>query len=436
MDIAGYANVLGENVYPSTVCEIVGILQTSIGQVLWSGTWNSGSINVPDSSKYRMFILDPIASATAIVACKLGSNVRGLGGWPNGNGHAIYGFSATIAGDTWTMDKCQSMVHLDNNDHGSLNNNGIEAIYGIVQISIDHVRSVILSGGCSFDYVGGTVVVHVYNCTANRDSSRMIGTLPEGYRPKYPIEGSSDLGAIGIVSNVKVTKFIRVYLDGRVVLDAHDDNSRNFTGQVVFAVQISIAREEYGEVRITPVAGEVVSQYVAFEQPFNEKPFVTLNPQTSTPNNVRVNAGTISNTGFYIYAWRNTDTNITASWMAKGFQFSIDQLIYYYVEDGPWSTGQTKTVPNSSAYNVFIAFAEGGATPMFGHRIPASSGGDIVRLTGNYVNDSNVHTTYAAAFQVSSESWKYVNGSYMAHNPKGNHGAATTFKIGRLYGLI
>ena len=81
----------------------------------------------------------------------------------------------------------------------------------------------------------------------------------------------------------------------------------------------SIAREEYGEVRITPVAGEVVSQYVAFEQPFNEKPFVTLNPQTSTPNNVRVNAGTISNTGFYIYAWRNTDTNITASWMAKGF---------------------------------------------------------------------------------------------------------------------
>ncbi|MED9873435.1 MAG: hypothetical protein U0K14_05965, partial [Eggerthellaceae bacterium] len=27
--------------------------RTSIGQVLWSGTWNNGSINVPDSSKYR-----------------------------------------------------------------------------------------------------------------------------------------------------------------------------------------------------------------------------------------------------------------------------------------------------------------------------------------------------------------------------------------------
>ncbi len=99
--------------------------------MLWSGSWNSGSINIPGSSKYRMFILDPIASATAIIACKIGSNVRGIGGWPNGNGHAIYGFSATIAGDTWTMDKCQSLVHLENNDHGSLNNNGIEAIYGI-----------------------------------------------------------------------------------------------------------------------------------------------------------------------------------------------------------------------------------------------------------------------------------------------------------------
>lgn len=102
--------------------------------------------------------------------------------------------------------------------------------------SIAHTHAVLLPGGCSYDYVGGMVVVHVYNCTANRDSNRTIGTLPEGYRPKYQIEGSSDLGAIGIVSNAKVTRFIRVYLDGRVVLDEHDDNSRDFTGQVIFAV--------------------------------------------------------------------------------------------------------------------------------------------------------------------------------------------------------
>lgn len=78
--------------------------------------------------------------------------------------------------------------------------------------------------------------MHALNCTANRTSTRTLGTLPEDYRPKNPIEGSSDIGAIGVVSNIKATIFIRVYLDGRIVLDKHDDNSRTFTGQVVFAV--------------------------------------------------------------------------------------------------------------------------------------------------------------------------------------------------------
>lgn len=110
--------------------------------------------------------------------------------------------------------------------------------------------------------------------------------------------------------------------------------------------------------------------------------------------------------------------------------------MFAYYNDGSWSVGQTKTITNSNNYNVFVAFSEGGATPMFGHRIPNSSGGYIVRFSGNYVNDDNVHTTYGANCQVNGESWKYVSGSYLAHNPKGNHGAATNIKIGRIYGLL
>ena len=108
--------------------------------------------------------------------------------------------------------------------------------------------------------------------------------------------------------------------------------------------------------------------------------------------------------------------------------------MFAYYDNGTWSVGQTKTITNSSAYSTFVAFSEGGATPMFGQRIPATSGGDIVRMSGNYVNEENVHTTYAASFQVNGDSWKYVAGSYMAHNPKGNHGAANNIRIGRLYG--
>jgi hypothetical protein len=58
---------------------------------------------------------------------------------------------------------------------------------------------------------------------------------------------------------------------------------------------------------------------VSFDKPFNKLPFVSLNPRTSTPHTVDVNAGDIDTEGFNIYAWRNTNTNITVAWMAKGF---------------------------------------------------------------------------------------------------------------------
>ena len=71
-------------------------------------------------------------SATPIIAVKLGSYLRGIGGWPNGNGHAIYGIAATVNSDTLTMVRCQSITHAANGNHGSLNDNAIERIYGLV----------------------------------------------------------------------------------------------------------------------------------------------------------------------------------------------------------------------------------------------------------------------------------------------------------------
>ncbi len=70
---------------------------------------------------------------------------------------------------------------------------------------------------------------------------------------------------------------------------------------------------------IQPIANDTVIEHVSFDKPFNELPFVSLNPRTSTPHTVDVNAGDIDTEGFNIYAWRNTNTNITVSWMAKGF---------------------------------------------------------------------------------------------------------------------
>lgn len=77
-------------------------------------------------------MLDPVGAATMILAIKVGNSLRGIGGWPNGDGHSLYGISATVSGDTWTMQRCQSMVHKASGNHGALANDGIEHIYGIV----------------------------------------------------------------------------------------------------------------------------------------------------------------------------------------------------------------------------------------------------------------------------------------------------------------
>ena len=94
----------------------------------------------------------------------------------------------------------------------------------------------LLSGGCCYDRVGGIVVVHIYNCSALKSSDRTLGTLPVGFRPTKAIEGSDDIGAIGYVTNLKTSQFVRVYLDGRVTIGQIGDENREVSGQVMFAV--------------------------------------------------------------------------------------------------------------------------------------------------------------------------------------------------------
>lgn len=95
----------------------------------------------------------------------------------------------------------------------------------------------LLSGGCCYDRVGGLVVVHLLNCsTGTGGAQRTIGTLPEGFRPSKAIEGSSNIGAIAKVFDNQQSNFVRVYTDGRVVLDKFGSESMDWTGQVIFPI--------------------------------------------------------------------------------------------------------------------------------------------------------------------------------------------------------
>ena len=107
--------------------------------------------------------------------------------------------------------------------------------YNEFRDSISHSRGTLLSGGCCYDRVGGLVVVHLLNCsTGTGGAQRTIGTLPQGYRPTKAIEGSSNIGAINKVFANQQSNFVRVYTDGRVVLDKFGSGSMDWTGQVVF----------------------------------------------------------------------------------------------------------------------------------------------------------------------------------------------------------
>lgn len=105
--------------------------------------------------------------------------------------------------------------------------------------SISHTNwTTLLQGGACYNKDGNTVTVQVYNCTAYGNRERVVGTLPEGFRPTKAIEGSSTIGAMNDVAAAGHLAFLQVELDGTVTLGrlAGTDTNAAVTGQVSFVV--------------------------------------------------------------------------------------------------------------------------------------------------------------------------------------------------------
>lgn len=115
----------------------------------------------------------------------------------------------------------------------------ITAVYMRIQHSISHTNWItLLQGGACYNKDGNTVTVQVYNCTAYSNRERVVGTLPEGFRPTKAIEGSSTIGAMNDVAAAGHLAFLQVELDGTVTLGrlAGTDTNAAVTGQVSFVV--------------------------------------------------------------------------------------------------------------------------------------------------------------------------------------------------------
>ena len=75
---------------------------------LWSGSWTTGTISVPNTAKYTMFAVKNKAMAVYVPCFKYGNNIRGGTFFTNASGGTQYmsDFTATISGETWTYVQC------------------------------------------------------------------------------------------------------------------------------------------------------------------------------------------------------------------------------------------------------------------------------------------------------------------------------------------
>lgn len=103
-----------------------------IGTELWSGSWSSGDITVPDTDKYTMFLVRISNYSAYFPVIKYSNHLRGLGGYSSAESSTItLGFSGTFSGDTWTFVGANSTVQKSDGTH-TLTTRSVQKIIGLI----------------------------------------------------------------------------------------------------------------------------------------------------------------------------------------------------------------------------------------------------------------------------------------------------------------
>ena len=99
-------------------------------QSLWTGTWSSGSITVPNSSKYHSFI---VISGNIPIVCYRNSAGRISGASATTPDNTRYDrlFAATADGDVWTMNWIKELRHNANSNHSAFTTSNVTEIIGL-----------------------------------------------------------------------------------------------------------------------------------------------------------------------------------------------------------------------------------------------------------------------------------------------------------------
>lgn len=73
---------------------------------LWTGTFDQGSITIPNFEKYTLFRITMSGRATDIIATRHTDHLRGFGGFSDGKGVSGFFFNASVSGNVITLVAC------------------------------------------------------------------------------------------------------------------------------------------------------------------------------------------------------------------------------------------------------------------------------------------------------------------------------------------
>lgn len=106
----------------------------NICKQLWSGSWSSGAITVPNLQTYHLYAVTFDGAGTVALTYRYGSWFRGIGGYISASGYLYtYHVSAQISGNSLTLTKQSAeMSHNPSASHGAINNYVIDNIYGLL----------------------------------------------------------------------------------------------------------------------------------------------------------------------------------------------------------------------------------------------------------------------------------------------------------------
>lgn len=110
------------------------IQKLSVGSLLWSGNWTSGSITVPNTSNYRIFLVIQGGQVVQCIRRFTGLYIDGSAiiGATNGS-QFIKSFSASINGNTWTYRWANEITHTPSSNHSTATTGqAITEIYGLL----------------------------------------------------------------------------------------------------------------------------------------------------------------------------------------------------------------------------------------------------------------------------------------------------------------